>query len=75
MCTWETPFLYDIGQKFNGNLWPYEFNYITFFFLLDAKAQEAAASGYYNPSAPHNVHMVTTPSCPPAYDEVTKKNN
>lgn len=41
----------------------------------DEKAREAAASAYYNPNEPHNVHMVTPPSCPPSYDEVTKKNN
>lgn len=37
----------------------------------DDKAREAAASAYYNPNTPHNVHMVR----PPSYDEVTKKNN
>lgn len=41
----------------------------------DEKAREAAASAYYNPNAPHNVHMVTPPSCPPSYDDATKKYN
>lgn len=50
---------------------------ISIFSLIftDEKAREAAASAYYNPNAPHNVHMVTPPSCPPSYDDATKKYN
>lgn len=41
----------------------------------NSKAQEAAASAYYNPAQPHNVYTPAPyPSAPPAYDEVTKKN-
>ncbi|WAQ95878.1 WBP2-like protein [Mya arenaria] len=41
----------------------------------DAKAMEAAASGYYNPANPHNVYTPAPyPSAPPSYDDVTKKN-
>ncbi|KAL8579973.1 hypothetical protein ACOMHN_056861 [Nucella lapillus] len=54
----------------------------------DAKAKEAAASGYYNPSAPHTMYASAPPppngyeappyqgyEPPPAYDQATKKYN
>ncbi|XP_064616994.1 WW domain-binding protein 2-like [Liolophura sinensis] len=46
----------------------------------DEKAREAAASGYYNPQAPHDVYVpqASAPSytdLPPPYSEVEKKKN
>jgi len=41
----------------------------------DAKAMEAASSGYYNPANPHNVYTPAPyPTAPPAYDDINKKN-
>lgn len=55
---------------------------------LDAKAKEAAASAYYNPSTPHMMYASAPPppdsfnappyhgyEPPPAYDRVSKKND
>ena len=45
------------------------------FFLVDAKAMEAAGSGYYNPNNPHSVYTPAQfPSAPPSYDDAVKKN-
>lgn len=46
----------------------------------DAKAQEAAGSAYYNPSAPHNVYMPQQQQyggygAPPSYSDVVNKKN
>ena len=57
-------------------------------FVPDAKAREAAASAYYNPTAPHMMYASAPPppsgyaappyqgyEPPPAYDQAAKKTN
>lgn len=61
---------------------------IFLYFVVDAKAKEAAASAYYNPAAPHTMYASAPPipngyaappyeglDPPPAYDQATKKTN